>query len=104
LDDVYGRVRVDHDGPVHHHLHRLHLHPEQVLLGALVDEMRPAGDVCRHAVVQRRGRSGGAGYGCDGAAFPRHHVGHRGWRVVPGAVRATHAVQALLVAVVVVAG
>ena len=107
LDDVDALVRVDHDGPVHHHLHRLHLHPEQVLGTAathlaLVDEMGPAGDVRRHAVVRRR--RGGAGHRRDGAAFAGHHVCHRCRRVVPGAVGAAHTVQALLVAVVVVAG
>jgi len=112
LDDVDGvLVRVDHDGPVHHHLHRLHLDPQQVFrtnptthLALVYEELRPAGDMSGHAVVQGGGRDDGAGHRRDGAALARHHVRHRGRRVVPRAVRAAHAVQALLVAVVVVAG
>ena len=101
MDDVDGLL---HGSAVNHHLHRLHLDPEQVVGAcshlALLDQVRPAGDVGSDAVVQRRRRRGARG---DRAVLAGHDVRHRGRRVVPRAVGAADAVEALLVAVVVVA-
>ena len=101
MDDVDGLL---HGSAVHHHLHRLHLDPEQVVGTcshlALLDQVRPAGDVGSDAVVQRWRRRGARG---DRAVLAGHDVRHRGRRVVPRAVGAADAVEALLVAVVVVA-
>ena len=101
MDDVDGLL---HGSAVDHHLHRLHLDPEQVVGAcshlALLDQVRPAGDVGSDAVVQRGGRRGARG---DRAVLAGHDVRHRGRRVVPRAVGAADAVEALLVAVVVVA-